>query len=40
MAATTKPEINKTQAIRDYFKKNPKAVAKDVVAPLPTRASP
>jgi hypothetical protein len=34
MAATTKPEITKSQAIRDYFKKNPKAPAKEVVTAL------
>jgi arginine repressor len=32
--AATKPEINKSQSIRDYFKKNPKAHAKEVVTAL------
>jgi arginine repressor len=34
MAAATKPDINKSQAIRDYFKKNRKAHAKEVVTAL------
>ena len=34
MAATTKPEINKSQSIRDFLKKNPKVHAKEVVAGL------
>ena len=29
-----KPEINKSQAIRDYFKANPKAKAQEVVDAL------
>src|SRR5438132_1212319 len=34
MAATTKPEINKSQSIRDFLKKNPKVHAKEVVTGL------
>lgn len=34
MAAKTKPTITKSQAIRNYFKKNPKALAKDVIPAL------
>jgi len=34
MPATTKPEVNKSQSIRDYFKQNPAAHAKEVVTAL------
>src|SRR5271163_2758274 len=34
MAAATKPEINKSQSIRDYYEKTPTAHAKEVVAAL------
>ncbi len=34
MAATTKPEINKSEVIRAYFRQNPTALAKEVVTAL------
>ncbi len=34
MAATTKPEVNKSQSIRAFFKQNPTAHAKEVVTGL------
>ena len=34
VAETKKPEVNKTQAVRDYFKANPKAKSQEVVEAL------
>lgn len=34
MAANPRPEINRSQIIRDYFQQNPKALAKEVVTAL------
>jgi len=38
MAAATKPEVNKSQSIRDYLKKNPTVHPKEVVAGLAEKA--